>query len=553
MHTTQRTQLKIRQLQAVIPLLLAAVLLAGLLWVIGGSTPARATDNHEQIPSSISNSSVAGNTITLGVSSDLSGFADFLGWRQVNAVQLAVDQINAAGGLDIGDTSYTLTLVSADSGCDPIQAITATNTLLDAGVVAVVGPTCSGASLAAQPLFSAAGVPLISPSNTNPLVTEQGYTTTFRVITRDDSPPVMLAEYLRGRLGFDAVALVDLGGYHAMANDVFSDTFSSLGGTITSRFTISSTADFTATLTSILAENPDAIHFPSEDGGAAGLLSHIAHSLGMTGTVVAWSTFSVERSILDDYTATAGTAAKGDIAAMYYRSPDDMPGYDDFNADYVAAGFANYGDEAQSWGAFAYDAAQIILAAIDRAGSLDPADIRDEIAATNDFRGVVGTYEGFDDKGDVIPQWTWIERYQEGEWARLPHEIFLPVIMLQERTGERINIFDSGSQTYPENTPFHIAHGFLEVATADIDLLDFQLQMDGNYREEDFFEAVIDDSSDPPSIHKTWVFNFPTGMAGKHTFSGHWFVPCKQVNNDCAVPNEIVESRTTTVEVTFVP
>ncbi|MGW8250763.1 MAG: branched-chain amino acid ABC transporter substrate-binding protein, partial [Anaerolineales bacterium] len=310
MNTSHHTQLSIRHLLAGIPLLLAVILLVGLLWAVGSGAPAHAVAIHEQSLSALSQDAAAGSSvITIGVSADMSGIADFIGWRQVNAVQLAVEQINAAGGLEIGGASYTLTLVSADSGCDPTQAITATNTLLDAGAVAVVGPTCSGASLAAQPLYAAAGVPMVSPSATNPQVTEEGYTTTFRLITRDDSPPKMLAAHLRGRLALDTAALVDFGGYNGMANDVFSDTFSSLGGMITSRSTISSTADFTATLTSILAEDPDAIHFPSDEGSAAGLLSHIANSLGMTDTVVAWSTFSPDPSILDDYAAAAGTAA----------------------------------------------------------------------------------------------------------------------------------------------------------------------------------------------------------------------------------------------------
>lgn len=554
MNTSRHTQQSIRHLRAVIPPFLAAALLAGLLWVFGSSTPVRALQIQEQVSSTDSNHSLFANAvITIGVSADLSNFADFIGWRQVNAVQLAVDQINAAGGVEVGGSSYTLTLVSADSACDATQAITATNTLLDAGAVAVVGPTCSGASLAAEPLYAAAGVAMVSPSATNPQVSEQGYTTTFRVITRDDSPPMQLAAHLRGRLALDTIALVDLGGYNGMANDVFSDTFSSLGGTVTSRSTVSSTADFTATLTSILAEDPHAIHFPSDDGSAAGLLSHIAHSLGMTDTVVAWSTFSAEPSILDDYAAAAGTAAEGDIAVMFYRSTQEMPGYDDFNADYVAAGYANYGDEAQMWGAFAYDAAQIIAAAVERAGSSDPAGIRDEIAATPEYEGVVGDYEGFDSKGDVIPQWAWIEHFQDGEWEDLPYQVFLPVIMRQERTGERINIFDSGAQTFPENTAFYIAHGYAEDPAIGVDeRFDFQLQVDGIYRDEDFIDEFLDDS-DPPLIQKIWVFTFPSGMTGTHTFSGHWLGPCALLRDDCALPDEIIEDRVSDVEVTFEP
>jgi len=427
MNILQFTQMIKRYLQVGIPVVVAAVLVAVLLWAMGRVTPARALPIHERVSSTLNN----GNVITIGVAADMSGPLDFLGWRQANAVQLAVDQVNAAGGIDIGGTNYTLVLVTADSGCNSTQAITATNTLLGAGVVAVVGHTCSGASNASQPLYAAAGVPMVSASSTSPQLTDQGYTTTFRVISRDDTPPAMLAAHLRNRLAFENAAIVEMDGYFGnVLNDVFSDTFTSLGGMITSRHTVVSTADFTATLTTIMAENPRTIHFVKDDGNTAGLLSKVAHNLGMTNVVIAWTTYSDNRGILDDYTAAAGIAAEGDIAAMYYRATDDMPGYDALNADYIAAEFANYGDEAQMSGALAYDAAQIIIAAIDRADSVNPADIRDEIAVTTNYQGVVGMYEGFDTKGDVVPQWAWMEQYQNGQWVVIwPYEIFLPITL----------------------------------------------------------------------------------------------------------------------------
>jgi branched-chain amino acid transport system substrate-binding protein len=107
-----------------------------------------------------------------------------------------------------------------------------------------------------------------------------------------------------------------------------------------------------------------------------------------------------------------------------------MPGYDALNTDYQAVGFPNYGDEAQVWGAYAYDAAKIIIAAIDRADSADPTTIRDEIAATGAYNGVVGTYAGFDSKGDVIPQWAWLQLYRNGEWVmEYPNKMFLPLVL----------------------------------------------------------------------------------------------------------------------------
>jgi branched-chain amino acid transport system substrate-binding protein len=369
-------------------------------------------------------------TLTIGVASALSAAPD-LGWRQANAVQLAVDQANAAGGVEIGGVNYALALVQADSGCASGQAEAAANALIAAGAVAVVGHSCSVDSIAAQPLYAAAGVPMISPSSTSPQLTEQGYATTFRVVTRDDAPPAMLATQLRTRLAHQRAAIVEMDGFWGnWVGDVFSDTFASLGGTITSHHIVVDTADFTPTLTTIMAENPDAVYFAHDDGSTAGLLGKVADNLGMIDVVIAWTTFSENRDLLDDYAAKAGAAAEGDIATMYHRATDDMPGYDDLNAAYQAAGFPDYGDEVQMFGAFAYDAAQIIIAAIDRAESTDPAAIRDEIAATTNHQGVVGLYRGFDAKGDVIPQWMWLERHQNGRWGVFwPYRVFAPIML----------------------------------------------------------------------------------------------------------------------------
>lgn len=154
-----------------VPLGMAVVLATLLLLMLpvlssagASKAPTIASSSADQGTASLSNGSV----ITIGVAADLSGPIASFGWRQANAVQLAVDQTNAAGGIDIGGVTYSLALVTADSACNADQAITAANTLLNAGAVAVVGHSCSGASFAAQPIYNAAGVAMISPSSTAP-------------------------------------------------------------------------------------------------------------------------------------------------------------------------------------------------------------------------------------------------------------------------------------------------------------------------------------------------------------------------------------------------
>jgi branched-chain amino acid transport system substrate-binding protein len=274
---------------------------------------------------------------------------------------------------------------------------------------------------------------MISPSSTDPQVTQQGYNTTFRTVTHDGTPPTLLATYFRNWLGFVRSAIVETpdvpwGGQMA---DIYSNTFTSLGGTITSRHFATTPSDFPSILNAIKTENPDAIVFLGPDPVEGGQFSLTAYELGMTDVVIGWWSWSNDETLLTTYANTAGTlAADNDYAAMQYRRFQDMPGWADFLAAYQSAGFPNEPNDPGYGGAFAYDAARIIVAAIDRADSNDPTLIRNQIAATSNYKGVVGTYQGFYANGDVIPQWAWLERYQAGQWVILqPTKLYLPAIL----------------------------------------------------------------------------------------------------------------------------
>ncbi len=192
------------------------------------------------------------------------------------------------------------------------------------------------------------------------------------------------------------------------------------------------TGQFNTTLAAIQAEHPDGIYYVDRDASRAGFFSLMAYNLSMTDVIMGWTYWdSVDDTILNTYvSASDSPAAENDYVALLYCRLSDMPGWTTYSADYIAAGFTNYGIDPHPVGAFAYDAANIIIEALQRAGNVGPPSIRDEIAATQDFEGVVGTYFGFDQYGDVIPPWSWIERYLGGQWHRLsPAQVFLPAII----------------------------------------------------------------------------------------------------------------------------
>jgi predicted GH43/DUF377 family glycosyl hydrolase len=131
--------------------------------------------------------------------------------------------------------------------------------------------------------------------------------------------------------------------------------------------------------------------------------------------------------------------------------------------------------------------------------------------------------------------------------------LHLPLLARLERIGDQVSVFESGSQTFPANVPFHVAHGWtFDMPADDYDLFSFELEVDGIDQKLAFIESFIDESSDPPVLRKITVFNFPQGLAGTRIFEGHWLSPCYTTNDGCSDPLEILEV-SSEVEVTFIP
>jgi hypothetical protein len=132
--------------------------------------------------------------------------------------------------------------------------------------------------------------------------------------------------------------------------------------------------------------------------------------------------------------------------------------------------------------------------------------------------------------------------------------IFLPLAMRFGTTGERLNIIYSGTQVFPAKTTFYISNWWYGDPTDDrFWRFNFQLQVDGVYRHEDFSELYPIEGSEPPRVIRSFIFNFPSGMSDVHTFVGHWLAPCSMFYTNCPDPDEVVEVYTTVVQVTFVP
>ncbi|MGE5124443.1 MAG: hypothetical protein ACM3H7_07985 [Acidobacteriaceae bacterium] len=135
-----------------------------------------------------------------------------------------------------------------------------------------------------------------------------------------------------------------------------------------------------------------------------------------------------------------------------------------------------------------------------------------------------------------------------------------PVSAHNEPVGDRISLYYP-QVDFPAGTPFHIFHGWVQTSDDEaIGIFDFTLEVDGDLRSEDFKQFSAE-SGEPDLLRRLWVYNFPEGMTGMHTFTGHWYAPCQYAVDwlgypgPCATANEKVEtnSRTTIVNFYLVP
>jgi len=129
--------------------------------------------------------------------------------------------------------------------------------------------------------------------------------------------------------------------------------------------------------------------------------------------------------------------------------------------------------------------------------------------------------------------------------------------------GERICLMPycggTESQTFPQGQPFYIAHGWIDrPGNYPMGLWDFELEVDGQPRPEDFVQRSVDTAARPPNMTLSWVHNFPEGMTGTHAFTGTWLATCQflvdqgRIPGPCANPNEIMPYTVKTIYVTFV-
>lgn len=332
----------------------------------------------------------ADQVVRIGEAAPTTGQIAHLGKDIENGARLAVDEINTKG-LMIGGQRITLQLDPQDDAADPRTATQVAQKLVDDKVVAVVGHLDSGASIPASKIYNDAGIVQISPASSNPAYTLQGYRTTFRVVANDRQQGPALANYAARGLKVKRVAIVDDSTAYGqgLANE-FEKTARSLGLNVISHDATNDKAvDFRAILTKIKGERPDAVMYGGMDA-TAGPFAKQARQIGMSAKVLGGDgACSVKLADL------AGNAADNVVCSDIGMALEKMPGGKAFQAKYEK----RFGQPVQIYSPFSYDAVYIIVDAMKRANSTDPAKILAAMPAT-DYKGVIGETT-FDSKGDL--------------------------------------------------------------------------------------------------------------------------------------------------------
>lgn len=320
-----------------------------------------------------------GGSIKIGHFASMTGKEATFGQSTDQGIRLAIEEINAAGGVN----GKTLELVTLDTKGESKEAGNAVTRLITLEkVTAVLGEVASGLSLAGGQVAQEKGVPMISPSSTNPRVTA-GRPFVFRVCFIDPFQGYVVAKFSRENLKATKVAILydQTAPYSKGLRDEFTKHFKAMGGTIVADQAYSGgDQDFSAQLTTIRNTNPEAIFVPGYYT-EAGSIALQARKLGITVPLLGGDGWDSEQ-----LTAIGKEAIEGCYYSNHYAPDQPTPEIQAFVEKYKS----KFGSTPDGLAALGYDAALILADSMKRAKSLSGKDLREAIAATKDFKGVTG-------------------------------------------------------------------------------------------------------------------------------------------------------------------
>ncbi|MDO5623515.1 MAG: branched-chain amino acid ABC transporter substrate-binding protein [Pseudomonadota bacterium] len=359
----------------------AAVLLTSLLASTLAATSAQAQAAQEP------------QTVRIAHVGPISGPAGHIGKDTENGVRMAIDDANAQKPV-IGGQRVRFALQAEDDQGDPSQAANVAQRLCDAKVAGVVGHLQSGTSMPASGVYYKCGLPNITPAATNPELTRPGYNTTFRVIANDAALGAAVALYASDALGLKKIAVIDdRTAYGQGVTELFKTTAREKGmNVVATEFTRDRAVDFLSILTTIRAQDPDAIFYGGLDAQAGPMLRQM-EQLGMDRPRFLGGDGLCTEML--PVLASKAALAERVVCATGGAAVEKMPGGLAWKKRYDT----QYPGRFQIYSPYAYDAAMVLIEAMKRAGSTDPKVYLPALRAT-DHQGVTARI-AFTSRGEL--------------------------------------------------------------------------------------------------------------------------------------------------------
>src|SRR2546421_5404472 len=299
--------------------------------------------------------------IKIGHVAPLTGGNAHLGKDNENGARLAIEEANAAN-IKIGGKTVKFALVAEDDQEDPKVGATVAQKLVDAQVAGVVGHLNSGTSIPASPIYNQAGIPVISGSATNPKLTEQGFKNQFRVVGRDDQQGPAIASYLAAQKKPKLVAVIDDATAYGegIANEVEKTLKAANIKDLPREKGTDKTTDWKAILTKLRGRNPDAVFYGGMDATGGAVIKQ-GRELGMK------AVFSFgDGACTDKVKELAGAADEGMLCCQGRIPPQAA------SKKFLDAYKKKFNMDPILYAPFTYDAANLLIEAMKKAGSTDP-------------------------------------------------------------------------------------------------------------------------------------------------------------------------------------
>jgi branched-chain amino acid transport system substrate-binding protein len=350
----------------------------------GKEEPKKAAEAPKAAPAAPAEETV---TVKIGHAGPLTGGIAHLGKDNENGARLAVEQATAKK-IKIGGKTVKFEFQGEDDQADAKLGPTIAQKFADAKVAGVVGHLNSGVTIPASAVYSQANIPMISGSATNPKLTEQGFKNIFRVVGRDDQQGPAIAQYLE-TMKVKKVAIVDDATAYGegLANEVEKTLKAAKVDIVAREKTNDKATDFKAILTKMKGRNPDAVFYGGMDATGGPMLKQ-ARELGIK------AIFSFgDGACTDTMKQLAGDAVAEGLICSQAGLPVVAA-----SKDFLDAYKAKYNVDPIIYAPFTYDAANMLIDAMQKADSADPAKYL-PVLQKSSYKGATGTI-AFDEKGD---------------------------------------------------------------------------------------------------------------------------------------------------------